>query len=48
MTLRVGDRLTRAAVPASIPISIDQPAKFRWNLDKVHAFDAATGERLGP
>ena len=48
VTLRVGDRLTRAAVPASIPVSIDQPTKFRWNLDKVHAFDAATGERLGP
>jgi multiple sugar transport system ATP-binding protein len=48
VTLRVGDCLTRAAVPASIPISIDQPVKFRWNLDKVHAFDAATGERLSP
>jgi multiple sugar transport system ATP-binding protein len=48
VTLRTGDQLTRAAVPASIAVRIDQPAKFRWNLDKIHAFDAATGERLGP
>jgi multiple sugar transport system ATP-binding protein len=48
VTLRVGDRLTRASVPASVPISIDQPAKFRWNPDKIHAFDAVTGERLAP
>ena len=46
VTLRVADKLMRAAVPANQPVTIDQPVRFSWALDKVHAFDVASGERI--
>ena len=46
ITLRVGDHLLRAAIPASVPVMIDQPVRFAWNVEKIHAFDEVTGVRL--
>jgi multiple sugar transport system ATP-binding protein len=46
VTLRVADKLLRVAVPANRPLAIDQPVRFAWALDKVHAFDPTSGERL--
>ena len=46
ITLRVSDRLFRAAIPASVPVKIDAPVRFAWNIEKIHAFDTTTGVRL--
>ena len=46
VTLRVADRSFKAAIPASVPLEIDQPAKFDWNKDRMHAFDIQNGLSL--
>ena len=46
VTLRVSDCTFKAAIPAGIPLEIDQQAKFDWNRDRMHAFDAQSGLSL--
>ncbi len=46
VTLRVGDHLLRAAVPARVDVRIEDAVRFGWNPDKVMLFDAETGVNL--
>jgi ABC-type sugar transport system ATPase subunit len=43
VTLRVGDKLVRAAVPAKVSIAVEDAVRFGWNADKVMLFDPRTG-----
>jgi multiple sugar transport system ATP-binding protein len=47
VTLRVEDCLLRATVPATNPIAIEDRVRFSLLQDRLHAFDATTGLRLG-
>src|SRR5690606_36635251 len=46
VTLRVGDSLVRATVPARVNVAIEEQVRFGWNPDKVIYFDAQTGLNL--
>ena len=46
LTLRVGERLLRAAVPARVAVAVEDEVRFGWNADKAMFFDAATGANL--
>ena len=46
LTLRVGETLVRASVPARINVAIEDEVRFGWNADRVIFFDAATGVNL--
>ena len=46
LTLRVGDVMLRATVPAQTDVTIEQPVRFAWNSDKVVLFDKGTGVSL--
>ncbi|HEV2516355.1 MAG TPA: ABC transporter ATP-binding protein [Devosia sp.] len=46
VTLRVGDNLMRAAVPARVEVKVEEAVRFNWNPDKVMLFDAKTGVNL--
>jgi multiple sugar transport system ATP-binding protein len=46
LTLRVGDVMLRATVPAQTDVAIEQPVRFAWNPDKVVLFDKGTGVSL--
>ena len=46
LTLRVGDVMLRATVPARTDVAIEQPVRFAWNADKVVLFDKGTGVSL--
>ena len=46
VTLRVGDTMLRATVPARTAVAIEQPVRFAWNPDKVVMFDKASGVSL--
>ena len=46
VTLRVGDNLMRAAVPARVEVKVEEAVRFSWNPDKVMLFDARTGLNL--
>jgi multiple sugar transport system ATP-binding protein len=46
VTLRVGDNLVRATVPARVPVAVEEAVRFGWNPDKVMFFDAQTGLNL--
>jgi multiple sugar transport system ATP-binding protein len=46
LTLRVGDVMLRATVPAQTDVAIEQPVRFAWNSDKVVLFDKGTGVSL--
>ena len=39
VTLRVGDTMLRATVPARTAVAIEPPVRFAWNPDKVVMFD---------
>jgi multiple sugar transport system ATP-binding protein len=43
VTLRVGEHLFRATVPAIMPIKIEDSVRFGWNPAKLHCFDRQTG-----
>jgi len=43
VTLRVGDNLVRATVPARVDVAIEDAVRFGWDPAKVMFFDAATG-----
>ena len=42
LTLRVGDTMLRATVPARTDVAIEEPVRFAWNPDKVVLFDQGT------
>jgi multiple sugar transport system ATP-binding protein len=44
LTLRIGDHLVRAAVPARVNVAVEDAVRFGWNADKVMVFDANTGQ----
>lgn len=46
VTLRVGENLMRAAVPARVEVKVEEAVRFSWNPDKVMLFDAKTGLNL--
>ncbi|RWM30367.1 ABC transporter ATP-binding protein [Mesorhizobium sp.] len=46
VTLRVGDTMLRATVPARTAVEIEQPVRFAWNPDKVVMFDKGSGVSL--
>ncbi len=46
VTLRVGDAMLRATVPARTDLTIDQDVRFAWNPKKVALFDRASGVSL--
>ena len=43
VTLRAGDRLFKATVPAVTRLRVDEAVPFAFNQDRLHGFDAATG-----
>ena len=45
-TLRVGDVMLRATVPARTNVAIEQPVRFAWNPEKVATFDRHSGRNL--
>lgn len=46
VTLRVGDTMLRATVPAQTDVAIDKPVRFSWDAERVVLFDKATGASL--
>jgi multiple sugar transport system ATP-binding protein len=46
VTLRVGDCLLRATVPATNPVAIEDRVRFTLVQERLHGFDIATGLRL--
>ncbi len=46
VTMRVGDHLLRAAVPARVAVAVEDQIRFGWNPNKVMLFDAQTGVNL--
>jgi multiple sugar transport system ATP-binding protein len=46
LTLRVADQFVRAAVPAKVPVAVEDAVRFGWNGDKVILFDRSTGVNL--
>jgi multiple sugar transport system ATP-binding protein len=46
LTLRVGETLVRASVPAKVNVAVEEAVRFGWNADKVILFDADTGMNL--
>ncbi|MDX8449977.1 ABC transporter ATP-binding protein [Mesorhizobium captivum] len=46
VTLRVGDAMLRATVPARTAVEIEQPVRFAWNPNKVVMFDKGSGVSL--
>jgi multiple sugar transport system ATP-binding protein len=46
VTLRVGETLVRATVPARVNVAVEEAVRFGWNPDKVMFFDASTGLNL--
>jgi multiple sugar transport system ATP-binding protein len=43
VTLRTGDALFKATVPAVAPIAVEDAVRFSLNQDKLHGFDPASG-----
>ncbi|HEY9010506.1 MAG TPA: ABC transporter ATP-binding protein [Devosia sp.] len=46
VTLRVGENLVRATVPARVPVAVEETVRFGWHPDKVMLFDPQTGLNL--
>lgn len=46
VTMRVGDTMLRATVPANIDVAIEEAVRFAWNPEKVVLFDKASGLSL--
>ena len=47
VTLRTGEVLFKATLPAVSPVRIEDVVRFSWNQDRLHGFDPATGINLG-
>jgi multiple sugar transport system ATP-binding protein len=46
LTLRVGEAMLRATVPAQTSVEIEDAVRFAWNENKVVLFDQGTGVSL--
>ena len=46
LTLRVGDAMLRATVPAQTDLAIEEAVRFAWNPEKVVLFDQKSGVSL--
>ena len=46
LTLRVGETLVRASVPARVTVAVEDTVHLGWNAEKVIFFDPATGVNL--
>src|SRR5690606_27628842 len=46
LTLRAGDTLIRATVPARVNVKMEESVRFAWNPEKVMLFDSETGVNL--
>jgi multiple sugar transport system ATP-binding protein len=46
LTLRSGDTVLRATVPAKTNVAFEEPVRFAWNPDKVVLFDGGSGISL--
>lgn len=46
LTLRVGDSMLRATVPAQTEVAIEEQVRFAWNPKKVVLFDQSSGINL--
>ncbi len=46
LTLRVGDTMLRATVPARTNVALEEAVRFSWNPNKVVLFDQASGISL--
>ena len=46
LTLRVGDAMLRATVPAQTHLAIEDAVRFSWNPEKVVLFDQKSGNSL--
>jgi multiple sugar transport system ATP-binding protein len=46
LTLRVGETLVRASVPARVNVALEDAVRLGWNAEKVIFFDPATGVNL--
>jgi multiple sugar transport system ATP-binding protein len=46
LTLRVGEALVRATVPARVNVALEDTVRLGWNAEKVIFFDTATGVNL--
>lgn len=46
LTLRVGETLVRATVPARVEVKMEETVRFAWDADKVMLFDGETGINL--
>ncbi|WP_394888398.1 ABC transporter ATP-binding protein [Mesorhizobium sp. AaZ16] len=46
LTLRVGDAMIRATVPARTQVALEEAVRFAWNPQKVVLFDQASGVSL--
>jgi multiple sugar transport system ATP-binding protein len=46
LTLRAGEHLVRAAVPARVNVAVEDEVRFGWMPDKVLFFDAGSGVNL--
>jgi multiple sugar transport system ATP-binding protein len=47
LTLRVGQTLVRAGVPAKVNVAVEDAVRFGWNPGKIMIFDAKSGMNLG-
>jgi multiple sugar transport system ATP-binding protein len=46
VTLRTGEKLIHATVPAQLDVRLDEQVRFNWNADKVVLFDGGSGISL--
>jgi multiple sugar transport system ATP-binding protein len=46
VTLRTGEKLIHATVPARLELKLDEQVRFNWNPEKVVVFDGSTGVSL--
>ena len=46
LTLRVGETLLRATVPARVEVAVEEAVRFGWRADKVMVFDSNSGLNL--
>jgi multiple sugar transport system ATP-binding protein len=46
VTLRAGDSLLHATVPARVELKIEDVVRFGWNPEKVVVFDGGSGVSL--
>jgi multiple sugar transport system ATP-binding protein len=46
VTLRIDHCTFKAAIPSAIPVATDELARFNWNQERMHVFDAQSGHNV--